>query len=530
MKLKPIRLKGMYRGGMIVYIALSVLSPTTAQDAPGSEVQNQPDSTSGSDREIQRVVEQQLQQREQVPAHAVDVAVTNGKVTLSGAVSNLAAKWHASEIAAEVRGVVDVQNRLEVSSEVKVPDEILAARVKAALSEEVAADLSELRVEVNNAIVTVRGETQSFQERLAIDEVVSRVAGVRGLRNFAAVSISSERRPDNELQADIVSRLAWNDSVDSNNIEVEVHDSVARLSGTVASASAKRQAVENAWVTGVNRVDSSLLKVAPVNQGAQRDLAARKSNGPDRGGAAQAQRGAAAELNNRPTLADLVIQHFQNDHKLTDDKLTVEINQRLATIAGSVDTVHERDRVTQAASEVKGIKRIYNLVRVRPEQRLDDTALIGKVTQAIGRDAYLEEFEITARADNGRIRLYGTVDSQFERNHAYDVVSRLPGVVAIENNLFVRSNLRERRYIPPFYADEIYERSDEEILQDIEHQLFWSPFVDSDEVNVRVEKSAATLSGTVDSLAEKRAAEENAYEGGATEVHNRLTIGDPGFF
>lgn len=524
MKLKPI-----YKGGMIVYIALSVLSPTTAQDAPGSEVQNMP-STSASDRDFQRVVEQQLQQREQVPAHAVDVAVTNGKVTLSGAVSNLAAKWHASEIAAEVRGVVDVQNRLEVSSEVKVPDEILAARVKAALSEEVATDLSELRVEVNNAIVTVRGETQSFQERIAIDEVVSRVAGVRGLRNFAAVSISSERRPDNELQADIVSRLAWNDSIDSNNIDVEVHDSVARLSGTVASASTKRKAVQCAWVTGVNRVDSSLLKVAPVREDTHQDLAARKSNAPARGGSAQAQRGSATEVNNHPAVADLVIQRLQSDHRLADDKLTVEINQRLATITGTVDTIYERDRVTQAASEVKGINRIYNLVRVRPEERIGDTALIGRVTQALGRDAYLEEFEITARADNGRIHLYGTVDSRFERNHAYDVVSRLPGVIAIDNNLLVRSDPREPRYSTPFYADEIYERSDEEILQDIEHQLFWSPFVDSDEVNVDVEKSGATLTGTVDSLAEKRAAEENAYERGATEVYNRLTIGDPGIF
>jgi osmotically-inducible protein OsmY len=298
-------------------------------------VQKQPDSrASWSDREIQRVVEQQLQRRERVPAHAVDVAVSDGKVTLSGAVSSLAAKWHASEIAAGIRAVVDVQNRLQVSSKVKVPDEILAARVKAALSEEVAADLPELRVEVNNAIVTVRGETQSFQERLAIDEIVSRVAGVRGLRNLASVSTSSEQRPDRELQADIVSRLAWNESLDSNNIKVEVHDSVARLGGTVASASAKRQAVENAWVTGVNRVDSSLLKVAPVNEETQQDVAARKSNAPARGAAAQAQRGSATEVNKHPPLADLVIQRFQSDHKLADDKLTVEINQRLATITG----------------------------------------------------------------------------------------------------------------------------------------------------------------------------------------------------
>jgi osmotically-inducible protein OsmY len=50
----------------------------------------------------------------------------------------------------------------------------------------------------------------------------------------------------------------------------------------------------------------------------------------------------------------------------------------------------------------------------------------------------------------------------------------------------------------------------------IEDQLWWSPFVDANEVTVEVEDGVATLSGTADSWSERGAARDNAYDGGAT--------------
>jgi len=41
---------------------------------------------------------------------------------------------------------------------------------------------------------------------------------------------------------------------------------------------------------------------------------------------------------------------------------------------------------------------------------------------------------------------------------------------------------------------------------------------------VKVENGVATLTGTVDSWSEYRAATENAYEGGASSVKNELKI------
>lgn len=70
----------------------------------------------------------------------------------------------------------------------------------------------------------------------------------------------------------------------------------------------------------------------------------------------------------------------------------------------------------------------------------------------------------------------------------------------------------------------IRRKPDREIVEDIENQLRWSPFVDEDEVTVTVEDGVATLTGRVDTWSERSAAEENAIEGGAHEVRNLLDI------
>jgi osmotically-inducible protein OsmY len=66
--------------------------------------------------------------------------------------------------------------------------------------------------------------------------------------------------------------------------------------------------------------------------------------------------------------------------------------------------------------------------------------------------------------------------------------------------------------------------TDFQIERDIEDELFWSPFVDADEVTVEVTEGVATLTGTVDTRNERAWAAENAREGGAVSVRNQLAV------
>ncbi len=65
---------------------------------------------------------------------------------------------------------------------------------------------------------------------------------------------------------------------------------------------------------------------------------------------------------------------------------------------------------------------------------------------------------------------------------------------------------------------------DRELRQDIRDELAFSPFVDEERVHVKVRRGVATLTGTVEDRSAMVAAVENAYEGGARRVVNKLRV------
>ena len=67
-------------------------------------------------------------------------------------------------------------------------------------------------------------------------------------------------------------------------------------------------------------------------------------------------------------------------------------------------------------------------------------------------------------------------------------------------------------------------KPDWEIREEVKDQLFWSPFVDEAEVCVTVDDGIVTLTGMVDTYSERQSAEDNAYEGGARDMKNNLTV------
>ena len=65
---------------------------------------------------------------------------------------------------------------------------------------------------------------------------------------------------------------------------------------------------------------------------------------------------------------------------------------------------------------------------------------------------------------------------------------------------------------------------DRELREDIRDELAYSPFVDEERVRVKVRRGVATLTGTVEDRSAMVAAVENAYEGGARKVINKLRV------
>jgi osmotically-inducible protein OsmY len=212
------------------------------------------------------------------------------------------------------------------------------------------------------------------------------------------------------------------------------------------------------------------------------------------------------------------------------------VSGTVVKLRGQVSDLKAKHAAAANARNTVGVERVVNRLKVRPLQPPTDEQVESSIENALARDAYVDRYEIDVNVVDGTAYLTGTVDSYFEKAQAEDVASRTRGTVDVSNALVVTESNYPVTYNPYVYDWYVYDygwydydptavtKSDTAIREDIVDQMWWSPFVDSDEVTVVVHNGKATLTGTVDTYSERRAATENALEGGAISVDNDLKV------
>ncbi|MDY6948247.1 MAG: BON domain-containing protein, partial [Pseudomonadota bacterium] len=451
----------------------------------------------------------------------VEVTDQNGVVTLSGQVPSLLAKQRAARIAETVRGVVLVENKLTIRPLVprREADEI-ERFVEQALLNDPATEAYQVTVAAApDGKVTLTGRLESHAEKELVGRVASSARGVTAVSNDVEVEYRAGR-PDSELAADIRGLLHWDAYVEDGDIEVDVANGVAKLSGEVASAAEKRRATTLAWMAGIKELQTEALKVT----GAGRDAstkAARADRASDENVSAAVQR--ALTVNTTSKLKDL----------------RVNVRDGVATLRGGAQSLQAKRTAERVAMSVAGVEEVRSRIRVGGMPAVSDEQLRQRIERALASNPITESYEIDAAVDRGDVTLTGRVDSWFERGMADNVSASVKGVRAVDNHLIV-ANPSERLALDPFVDDwSIHEfawyqpsqptirRGDAAIARDVRDELWWSPFVDRDDITVSVHNGVVTLSGEVDSYAESRAAIENAFEGGAAGVVNELQVERP---
>jgi osmotically-inducible protein OsmY len=470
------------------------------------------------DMEITDAVENEITFDQAVPLAKIDVSTANGIVTLSGTVGNLLAKRRAERLAEAVKGVTSVVNRIGVTPVTKRPAKEIRADVKNALLLDPATESYNVDVAVAGGMATLTGTVQSWQERRLAEKVAAGVRGVTAIQNRLEVHYRADR-PDADIRNDVREALRWDTLVDHGLIDVSVDDGEVALSGTVGSAAEKSRAITDAWVANVTGVNAEGLNVELW----ARDPAMRTGKYTDVSG---------------ETVRNALVQALARDPRVYSFNIRPEVDGGVVTLRGKVDNLKARRAAAEVARNTVGVYAVENRVKVRTgaEVARSDEAIETDVRTALARDPFVDRFEITVDSIGGVVRLAGTVDSYYEKSQADEVASGIGGVITVDNNLMVTNELDPYAYDP--YVDDTYVydygwydyqpaytfETDAEILDDIRGELFWSPFVDGDEVTVMVENGTATLTGTVDSWSEYQAARENAYEGGATWVDNNLEV------
>ena len=190
-----------------------------------------------------------------------DVSSEDGVVTIEGTVDNLKAKRAALSDARNTTGVVGVNDRIRVrfTEEQPPPDDAeLTDNVSAAMLRDPVLERHEIRPVVRNARVSLYGDVDSYFEKWHAEEVVSRVRGVADVHNVLTVSRSWRWKSDEAIAQDIRRELYWSLEVDQEDIEVEVRNGTASMSGSVNDLSELDVAVDKAFDGGARVVRSTL--------------------------------------------------------------------------------------------------------------------------------------------------------------------------------------------------------------------------------------------------------------------------------
>jgi osmotically-inducible protein OsmY len=465
-----------------------------------------------SDAGIAAAIETQYQIDPVVDANRIDVRVSDGVVELSGDTRNLLARQRAARIAAQVRGVRSVSNRIEVEPSVLVTDAGIARSVRDALAEDPAIEAAEIRVSVQGNVVTLHGEVDSLAEKELAGTLAKRVRGVVAVSNGLRVDLTGVR-PDDEIAADIHQRLRWDILVDHALIEVGVDDGRVRLAGTVGSLAEKRQARRDSRVRGVHSVDASQLTVDPEAGRA-------------------ALRGDKYAAKGDAEVAAAVEDALRVDPRVAADSLSAGMDEGgMLILRGQVDNFRAKQVAGSLARHTVGVRDVANLIKVRPRFRPTDVEMERMVRARLRRHPLITETAIDVHANNGQVVLRGRVDSRAESTEAEREAASVAGVSEVLNNLFVAGRVPppgrgpyDLSGSPPLELPAERRRSDAQIAAAILYQMRWSPFVDPSRIDVSVTDGVAQLEGSVANWREYQAAEDQAWEGGAVAVRNRLTV------
>jgi osmotically-inducible protein OsmY len=114
-----------------------------------------------------------------IPADAVKVRVSEGWVTLSGEVSLNHQRAAAERAVRELSGVVGILNRIELVSPVQPSD--IRQRIDAALARRAKVTADRIVIAVDGATVTITGDVDNWDERVAVEGAAWSVSGVRNV-------------------------------------------------------------------------------------------------------------------------------------------------------------------------------------------------------------------------------------------------------------------------------------------------------------------------------------------------------------
>lgn len=195
-------------------------------------------------------------------------------------------------------------------------------------------DANDIGVTVEDGIVTLTGHVGSYSQKTAVETLVGRIKGVKGLAQDIQVRLAgTEGTSDEEIAKRAVSLLTWSSVVPEGRVQVRVQDGWITLTGALD------------WNYEKTAAADALTHVKGV-VGITNEIA----------------------INPRVSRVDVkthIEDALKRDAHLDAKAIRVRVSGSTVVLEGSVTTWGERRSVEQAAWSTPGVTTVDNRLTVR---------------------------------------------------------------------------------------------------------------------------------------------------------------------
>ena len=363
---------------------------------------------------------------------AVDASA--GEVTLSGTVDSFAKRELAETVAKGVRGVIAVENNIDVEYALLRTDAEILAEIEARLQNNIRVDDALIEVAVENGNVHLSGEVGSLTERDQA-RVLAWVSGVNSVdvddvdirwwvRNEMRRVREDLSLDDETIQANVLAALAYDPRVYSFEVDVRVTAGTVYLSGEVDNFAAKSAAEATTRNTmGVTSVHNHIRVRTdiPSDEALESQVAA-------------------------ALLGDPLVNRYD---------ITVSAESGWVYLSGDVNTSAQKERVREVAERQTGVLGVVNQVEYaytwnwRPDWQIRQN-----VINQLEWSPFVDETFVNVSVDQGVVTLTGTVYSWTEKNEARK--NAFQGGAKNVNNQLVVDNMYYGPYSPHYFGSPHY--------------------------------------------------------------------------
>lgn len=383
----------------------------------------------------------------------------------------------------------------ETSTTTTISSDEIATAIQSDLHDAERLSKTDVDVKVRDGLVTLTGTVRSILDKQLASDIAMRTRGVQAVHN--QLLVDALPRPNDELREEIMDRLRINDGIDEPQITLDVTSGRVAVAGKVDSLAEKRIAeFVISSVPGVREVENQLTVQLPTDRSDD-------------------------EL--REEISALIVHSVYLD----DVRIEVDVRDGVAHLNGTVTTAAQRDDLRRVA-EVLGITEV-NLDGVEIDSEASDATerkrryadvtdqSIASALQRVFRAdpillAHLDSIE--TEVNSGTVELNGTVGRLPIKQRAERLVMDVIGVQRVRNELRVE------------YPEET--PGDMEIIDDTQHALKRSAYLDRQNIRVHCQRAHVSLYGVVDSHRKKQIAGWIAESvPGVVHVNNQLAVERP---